>query len=133
MKVIPYIKTAGSEKFKEFLTLPFGFDQLREKFDGWKVKNMGTWNRCINDDGYTLEIYPNHYIIYHTKGQVKYTLSIPKTLNDFINDMDRLGIQLYWGDWIDNAFEPKDYLHKDEIRDYYFTLLDKLGKSNELL
>jgi len=128
--VVTYIQTAGSEKFKEFLTLSFGFGQISEKFEGWKAKNMGTWIRYTNEDKDTLEIFAETYNMCH-KSKV-FTLPHPKTLNDFINDMDRVGIQLYWGDWIDGTYDPKDYLHKDEIRNYYFTLLDKLGKSNEL-
>jgi hypothetical protein len=60
-------------------------------------------------------------------------LSIPTTIDDFINDMNRFGVQLYWTEWIDNNFEPKDYLKSDEIKEYYSNLLLRMGKSHELL
>ena len=133
IKVVPFIQTTGSEKFKQFLALSFTIDMLypvfNEKscetlFEGWHCKNMMNWYRFTNDDKIILEFYPKHY--------VKYILSIPVTINDFINDIERFGIQLYWMDWIDKNFEPKEYLHVNEIKNYYIDLLTKMGKSNEL-
>ena len=60
-------------------------------------------------------------------------LSIPVTIDDFINDLTRLGVLLYWTDWIDQNFEPKEYLAVDEIKNYWTDLLAKMGKSHELL
>lgn len=131
IKVVPYIQTAGSEKFKEFLASSFTFDQLLTLFEGWKGKDMTNWWKYTNDDKVVLEVFPDKYVISKT-GNAKYGLNLPKTINHFINDMERFGIELYWGDWIDEKYEPKDYLHKDEIRQYYVNLLAKLDKSNEL-
>jgi len=143
IKAIPFMQTSGSEKFKEFLALPFTKDMLYPingdksselLFEGWKCKEMITWQRFTNEDKMILEFYPTYYIIRsNVPNTVKYMLSIPITINDFINDMERFGIQLYWTNWIDLNFEPKDYLHVDEIRTYYANLLGKLGKSHELL
>jgi hypothetical protein len=66
------------------------------------------------------------------KDGIAYMLSIPETLDDFINDMNRFRVQLYWTKWIDNNFEPKDYLDKNEIKAYFADLLKKMGKSHEL-
>ena len=60
-------------------------------------------------------------------------LSIPQTIDDFINDMNRFEIELYWTNWIDINFEPKEYLKSEEIKTYFINLLTKMGKSNELL
>jgi len=143
IKVSPYIQTVGNESFKEFLNTPFTLDMLYpiygEKscetlFDGWREKNMLTWNRFTNDDKIILEFYPNYYIVKKdVANAANYRLSLPNTINEFINDMNRFGIQLYWTDFIDEIFEPQDYLHVDEIKPYYVRLLDKLGKSNELI
>jgi hypothetical protein len=46
--------------------------------------------------------------------------------------MNRFGVELYWTRWIDENFEPKEYLHVDDIKKYYVDLLTKLDKSNEL-
>lgn len=142
MKVVPFIRTTGSEKYKKFITRSFTIDMLypvfNEKscdtlFDNWQGKNMIHWYRFTNDKKIVLEFYPNHYVIYKdVPNTVKYMLSIPKTINDFINDMERFGVELQWTAWIDQNFEPKDYMNKDEIEGYFRDLLGKMGKSHEL-
>lgn len=143
IKVVPYIQTSGSEKFKNFLALPFTIDMLYSisnnksseiLFDGWHGKNMVNWYKFTNDDKIILEFYPMYYIItMNTSNSAKHTILLPKTIDDFINDMQRFGVQLYWTEWIDKNFEPKDYLHIDEIKPYFVNLLSKMNKSNELL
>jgi hypothetical protein len=138
MKVVPYILMCGSEKFKIFLDQRFDINQLYDKsaiilFDGWRVKNMGTWNKLTNDDNIVLEFYPSHYSATHPKSTSKYLMPLPLTLNEFINDMHRCNVQLYWSEWIYENFEPKDYMHKDEIRSYFANMLSRMGKSHELL
>lgn len=134
IKVVPFIQTIGSEKFREFLTGPFQFESLHsdnlQLFDGWKSKDMATWFKYTNDDNIILEVYAEEYIIKNSPKS--YTLPYPRTINDFINDMNRFGIQLYWNNWINENLEPKDFLHKDKIFDYYFNLLYALNKSFEL-
>jgi hypothetical protein len=145
--VSPYIGTSGSERFKNFLTVPFKVDMLypvfNEKscdtlFEGWRGKNMNTWYKFTNDDKIVLEFYANYYSIgkeansFKANEKVSYRLPLPKDINDFINDMSRFQIKLYWTPWIDENFEPKEYLAGEEIKQYFVNLLDKLGKSNEL-
>jgi hypothetical protein len=96
-------------------------------FDGW----IKTANLYKNSDGCILEFYSNHYTIKVGK-HIQYELSLPKTISDFINDMHRLNIQLYWTQWIDDNFEPKEYLNVNEIEEYYRNLLGRMGKSHEL-
>ena len=47
--------------------------------------------------------------------------------------MNRFGIEIYWNEWIDENFDPKDYLDKNQVETYYFNLLNRIDKSNELL
>jgi len=140
--VTPYHETMGSEKFKNFLTVPFSIDMLypvfNEKscdrlFDGWRGKDMLSWHKFTNDEKIVLEFYPTYYTLRKdVKDAVTYMLSIPRTINDFINDMDRFGVQIYWTEWIDKNFEPKEYLRKDEIKQYFINLLERMDKSHEL-
>lgn len=133
----------GSEEFKEFLAKPFTVDMLypvfNDKscdtlFDDWRGKNMVNWYKFTNEDNVVLEFYPTYYNVKKdSKDSTTYMLSIPADLNDFINDMDRFGIQLYWSEWVDKNFEPKEYLESDEIRQYFVDLLKKMDKSHELL
>lgn len=135
--------TAGSERFKKFLAIPFKIDMLYPVFgnkstdtlfDDWQGKVVVNWYKFTNTDEFILEFYSTYYVIKKDKGEsIKYMLSIPETINDFINDMDRFNVQLYWTAWIDENFEPKEYLHKEEIKEYFANLLLKMGKSHELL
>jgi hypothetical protein len=142
IKVVPFSQTSGSENFKTFLALPFSIDMLypvfgdkscEQLFEGWHGKDMINWHKFTNEDKVVLEFYATYYIVTkNVPNAIKYMLSIPKTIDDFINDINRFEIQLYWTPWIDLNYEPKDYLHVDEIKGYYKDLLIKLGKSHEL-
>lgn len=142
IKVVPYNETIGSERFKEFLTKTFVVDMLclvSEKssvttlFDGWRGKNMINWFRFTNQDGLVLEFYPEGtYIIKPKKGKPN-QLKTPKTIDEFIDDMIRFDVPIYWNDWVDENFEPKDYMRFDEIKPYFTDLLNRMGKGHELL
>ena len=139
IEVTPYIQTLGREKFKEFILTPFSFDMLfplkdkttQKLFEDWRGKVMGSWDKFSNDDGVELEVYIGTYII-KTKNN-SHTLLLPRTIDDFINDMSQYKIDIYWMPWIDENFEPKDYLHADKVKAYFEDLLAKMGKSEELL
>lgn len=143
IKVTPFIYTNKTEKYKKFLNEQFKIDMLypifnegscKTLFYGWHGKNMLNWYKFTNDDKIILEFYPTYYTVQkNIPNSIKYMLSIPKTINEFINDMHRFGIDLYWGEWIDFDFEPIDYLHLNSIKEYYVNLLGKMDKSHELL
>jgi len=144
IKVVPFSQTKGSKNFKMFLETPFTIDVLypifgdksnETLFEDWRGKDMlNGWYKFTSDE-FTLEFHSTYYEIKKNKpaNSIKYMLSIPKTINEFINDMDRFGVQLHWIDIIDQKFEPKDYLHVDEIKEYWNDLLGRMGKSHELL
>lgn len=132
----------GSKKFKEFLTKIFMMDMLypvigessvTTLFDGWHGKNMINWFKFTNEDGLVLEFYPEGTYIIKSKNGKTYQLKTPKTIDDFINDMIRFNIPIYWNNWIDDNFEPKDYMRFDEIKPYFSDLLTRMGKGHELL
>ena len=140
--LVPYIETIGSKRFKEFLTKTFVMDMLYPVlgessvttiFDGWRGKNMMNWFKFTNQDGVVLEFYPEEtYVIKPTDGKT-YQLKSPKTINDFINDMIRFGVLIYWNEWVEDNFEPKDYMRSNDIKIYYTDLLTRMGKAHELL
>jgi hypothetical protein len=138
IKAIPFIQTIGTEKFKEFLLQPFKTEQLDSNdntqilFDDWKFTDDDVYE---NKNGVTLNFFSTYYVI--TKGSntnpnTQHFIPMPVMIEDFVNDMAKYGVSLFWSDLIDEKFEPKDYLHKDEIRNYFQTLLNKMGKYNEL-
>lgn len=143
IKVAPFVLTMGSERFKNFISTPFTLDMLypiygdkscETLFDGWRGRDMINWYKFTNDDKVILEFYPKYYTVkIDIQNSITYTLSIPQTIDDFINDMYRFDIKLYWTLWIDFNFEPKEYLQKTKIKQYFEELLGKMGKGNELL
>jgi hypothetical protein len=142
IKAVKFTETKGSDKFKQFIMQPFTIDMLypvfndkscETLFDGWRGKDMLGWHKFTNDEKIVLEFYPTYYTVRkEVKNSGTYMISIPVTIDDFISDMKRMGVQLYWTNWIDLNFEPKDYLHVDEIHNYFVELLRKMGKSQEL-
>lgn len=141
IEVVPFIQTAGSEKFKEFLAKPFLIDMLYPVFgdksigtlfDGWKGEDILDGYKFTNKENYILEFYSDYLIIRKENNKLSYLLPLSKSIGDFINKMYMFGIQLYWTKWIDENFEPKDYMNKNEIQKYFNDLLNKIGKSNEL-
>ena len=62
-------------------------------FEGWYIKDMGTWYKIYDDNNIVLEFYVNNYIItkeaksFKAHDVVKYQIPLPQTINDFINDM----------------------------------------------
>lgn len=144
IKAVPFIYTSGSQVFKDFLSVEFKVDMLSPifgdkscdtLFDGWRGKDMGGYYKFTNDEGIVLEFYPNHYDIIKkdSRGTVKNKITfLPANINDFINDMFRYDVEVHWSKWVDENFEPKDFLHKDDIKQYYVDLLEKLGKGFEL-
>ena len=140
-KVATYIQTIGCEMFKKFISLPFSVNLLytvtKEEgidviFDGWHGKNMGSWFKVYNEENVVLEFYAGYYFIKSVKKNLSEKLPLPRTINDFINDMDRFGVEIFWNQWMEDNFEPKDYLHVDDIPKYFTNLLIKMDKSKEL-
>jgi len=139
IKVAQHIATRGTESYKNLLAQAFNIGMLKDfgnegttpvLFDCWRGKDMNNWYKFTNDDGVILEIYPEYYLIKKPSSSEK--LSLPLSLNDFITDMLRHNVQLYWAKWIDENLEPMDYLPVNEIPNYYVELLKKMGKSHEL-
>lgn len=130
--VVPYIKTKCTENFKNFLNTPFDSKLITKYFKGWDSKlTNGSWK--FTNNSITLEFSPPYYLIIKRKGDNNVRLSYPKTLNDFINDMYKLKIELFWSEWVEENFKPKDFMMENEIKEYYRNLLNDLNKGYELL
>ena len=95
---------------------------------------MRNWCKFTNEEKITLEFYANHYNILNgkTKQVQSVQMPLPKTINDFINDMERFEVALFWNQWMEDNFEPKDYLHVDDIPKYFTNLLIKMKKEEDL-
>lgn len=131
IKVVPYIETIGTEKFKKFLSSPFSFDLLNSNnenciFEGWEKTDFHIY---VSPNGDTLNC--ENGVDYSINKNTM--LPYPTTINDFINDMVRMNIDLYWSETILLTFEPKDMYSAEKIRQYYVDLLEKMDKGYELL
>lgn len=140
--VSPLILTLCTDNYKSFICQPFNFNMLygvdksqliNVIFQYWRGKNMHNYYKFTNDDDVILEAYSTYYTIQgkNIDGLIK--LPIPPTINDFITDMVRYNVHLFWNDWIEMNLEPKDYLRVEDIPTYYTNLLKKMNKSHELI
>jgi hypothetical protein len=129
-KVATYIKTNRTNKYREFLNKPFEFKDIPNLFIGWEMKDDNVFIKVFSNNSVKLNINSEHYQI--DIGLHVYTSLNPLTINDFINDMDRNGIDLYWDEKALNNLKPIDYIISEEIGLYYKNLLDKMGKGFEL-
>jgi hypothetical protein len=124
IKVAPLIATLGTKRYKELLSVPFEFKKITELFEGWERNDF---TQYVSSDGTIVEITDEgEYCVNKT------TLSLPETLDDFINDMRRMGVELYWANWIEENYEPKDFLPQNKIEGYYMDLLNSIDKGHEL-
>lgn len=142
IKTARYIDTIGDKNFKQFLNQPFKIDMLYPVFGdksshtllyGWRGKDMSGWYKFTDERNNVLEFYPTTFKIKKYKDSVTYELPLPISLNEFVEDMFRFNIELFWSKWVDENFEPKQYLNADDIKKYWIGLLEKLDKSQELL
>ncbi|MFW6246559.1 MAG: hypothetical protein ACOC22_00085 [bacterium] len=142
IKTARFIETIGDESFRNFLNQPFKIDILYPVYGdnssetllyGWRGKDMGGWYKFTDEMGNVLEFYPATFKIKKYRDVVVYELPFPLTLNMFIEDMYRFGINLFWSKWVDENFEPKQYLNKNDIKKYWIQLLEKIEKSHELI
>lgn len=139
-KVLPYIETLGSRRFKNFLLQEFSVDVLDNVtysnsnilFDGWKGGESEDFYTIVNEKTALNFHKKNEYYEIITPWKEEFSLPLPYTINDFINDMCRLGIELHWSKWMDENFEPKEYMSEKDVEEYFRDLLKKMDKSHEL-
>jgi hypothetical protein len=115
-QVLPDIETAGNRKFTEFLAKTFVCDMLSPVygessvttiFQGWRGELMYNWCRFTNDNGDILEFYAEGQYVIKARNESSddYQLRTPKTIEEFIDDMHRFGIKLFWSEWVVKKFK----------------------------
>jgi hypothetical protein len=126
-----------NEKYRDFLLQDFAVGSLYYfnedsdvLFTGWKGTDMKGWYRFVNpNNGVVLEFFADEYKI-KQRNQIN-GFPHPKTLNEFIADCNRVGLDLYWDQKkMDQLFDVKIYLNKEESNKYYKELLTKIEKSD---
>ena len=115
-QVLSDIGTTGNKKFTEFLSKTFVCDMLYPVyeensvttiFQGWQGELMYNWSRFSNENGDILEFYAEGvYVIKVRKERNNgYQRRTPITIEEFIDDMNKFGIQIYWSDWVAKEFK----------------------------
>lgn len=88
----------------EFLDRPFVLDYLYpiygEKsvdtlFSGWTYTKKNSWHEFRNPDGDILDFYPEETYVIKSK---EIQLKIPRTIGDFINDINQAGININYSE-----------------------------------
>ena len=113
------IRTTGNRKFTGFLAKQFVCDMLYPVygessvttiFDGWQGKYHNYWSPLTNENRAFLEFFPEGHYVIRARDESKdcFQRRTPKSIEEFIDDMYKFGIQLYWSDWIVRKFKPKD-------------------------
>ena len=116
-QVLPDIGTKGNKKITEFLSKTFVCDMLypifgdssvTTVFDGWQGELNYNWSRFTNDDGDILEFYAEGVYVIKVRNESRdvYQRRTPKTIEEFIDDMKRFGVQLYWFNWVVKKYHP---------------------------
>lgn len=132
-------RTVGIEKIESL------YDSKLDKIENLSNFFNGSWDIIRNDINWTVikyNIYKfeflsnNTYVVeYYDESEtlVKYTLPKPNILGDFIDDMTRLNIPLFWNPHIVDNYEPHNLLDVDLIENFFREKLNNIEKGFELL
>ena len=107
---------AGNKKFTEFITNTFVCDMLfpvygehsvTTIFKGWQGELLHNWCRFTNENGDILEFYAEGIYVIKVRKENRdvHQLKTPRTIEEFIDDMKRFGVLLYWSDWVVKKFK----------------------------
>jgi hypothetical protein len=141
-KSLPFDKSSRRIEYFEFLNQPFQvgmiglvgnmkyYDQ-EPFFHEWYGVEMLNWIK-FNKEKSSVEFYEhqNFYIInnpQHSK-QKNYTLPHPRTLMDFLSDLDRCEIETEWSDYVIKNNDIKYILSNSSYKLYIDDLLIRIGK-----
>jgi hypothetical protein len=134
LRAVPFIETSGTEEAKKLLSTPFTFSMLTNSFDDWSFKDKGTYSNYINktDSRIVIESYSIGYSLNNGKS----THAIPThplTIDQFITDCQRAGIELFWSEAVLGVINYQQLLSGSDIKKYHVTLLHRIEKSDDLL
>jgi hypothetical protein len=138
-KAIQYVKLKNhNNTYRDFLLQKFEVENLflfekksNTLFIDWRGTNLGSWYKFVNPQcGVMLEFFSDEYKLHMPKKV--FVFHFPTTVNEFISDCDRVGLDLYWDETkMDKSFEFKShYVNEEESNLYYKELLTKIEKEN---
>lgn len=134
LRVVSFIETSGSDDAKKLLSSTFNFMMLITLFTDWHFKDKGSYKTFINkiDSKIIIESDSIGYTI--NNGKATHTIPFhPNTLDQFITDCQRAGIELIWSENILNEIDYQKILKGEDIKKYHVILLQRIDKSDDIL
>lgn len=130
MKVIPFINTILSNRYRVFMLENFNPDKIKNLFEGWEIKNMVGWYKMSSfTDKSIIEFYGEGGLYCIKTPTNTYNLPYPNNLDDFICDCSRCSVSLTWKRDILHNFNRNEIMDINKIEEYNNNLLRKIGKS----
>jgi hypothetical protein len=88
-------------------------------FTGWSRKDMYHYQEIYHKENNTIIIFEtNEYVVNHQGRKFTFPL-LPDTIDDFINDLKRIGIKLFWKQEIADIYGIEKVTSNKKIIDYY--------------
>jgi hypothetical protein len=99
-------------------------------FDGWSCKDMYHFQEIYSKTTNTIITFEHTEYEVNHQGR-KYLLPLlPETIDDFITDLKRIGVTLFWKQEIADIYGINNITSNKKIIDYY-EFVRSLGKANE--
>jgi len=133
LNTVSFIETSCSDEAKKLLLTPFNFNMLITLFDDWFYKDKGSYQTYTNkiNNKIVIESDPMGYSI--NNGNRLYIIPFhPTTLDQFIIDCQRAGIELTWSENILNKIDYLKILKSKDIIKYHVNLLQRIDKSDDI-
>lgn len=139
IKAIPYNKLNPNDEIFGLYNLDENIIDIikKEYFSGeWFAYDNMTWV-SIKYDNYQFDFLGDetYKIEYYDESETLISVLLPKplTLNDFIGDLFRLNIKIYWSNWVIDMYNPIRLIEKSKIENFIRKELNHIDKGFELL
>ena len=144
-KSLPFNKSSRRKEYFDFLNQPFhvgvvglvngeAHENITPYFYDWYGTHMLNWIKFTKDK-YTLEFHDHKkfYKIINPSLDVfkEFTFPHPKTIMEFLSDLDRCGIEAQWSDYVIKHNDLKYILTTSEYKIYIDDLLNQIGKGKK--
>lgn len=143
-KTQPFEKSSRRKEYFEFINQPFHIGMVglvagqpyedQEPFlEDWYGVPLVNWLRFSNEQ-VKIEFYDhkNFYKIENPKLmlQKEFTFPHPRTLMEFLSDMDRCEVESNWSPYIVETIDMKFLLSVEDFKAQMDELLEKIGKGD---
>lgn len=94
-------------------------EEKNRLFDGWSCKDMYHFTEIYNEETHTIITFePNEYEVNYSGRKFLFQI-LPDTIDDFINDLKRIGVPLFWKKEIADIYGIQNITSNQNIINYY--------------